>query len=118
LRGREQIRDRLTEVGPEAAGISVVTLAELRYSAACSSQPEANQRTVDDFVGGCAVLGIDPEIARIFGDVKAELRRRGALIEDFDLLIAATARARGLTLVTNNTEHFGRVPDLRIESWT
>jgi tRNA(fMet)-specific endonuclease VapC len=90
----------------------------LRYRAAYSAQPEANQQAIDDFIGLIVVLGLDPETARAFGEAKAELQRRGVLIEDFDLLIAATARARGLTLVTNNAEHFGRVPELHFESWT
>jgi len=96
----------------------VVTLAELLYGAAFSARPEDNRRAVEDFAGGVVILGIDPTVARAFGDIKANLRRRGELIEDFDLLIAATAHARGLTLVTNNAEHFRRVPDLRLESWT
>ena len=95
-----------------------MTLAELRYGAAYSAQPETNHRAIDDFIGFVVVLGLNPETARVFGEAKAELRRQGILIEDFDLLIAATARTRGLTLVTNNAEHFGRVPELRFESWT
>jgi tRNA(fMet)-specific endonuclease VapC len=41
----------------------------------------------------------------MFGEVKAQLRARGELLEDFDLLIAATAQTHALTLVTNNTAH-------------
>ena len=39
------------------------------------------------------------------------------LIEDLDLLIAATARTHNLTLVTNNQDHLGRIPGLRLENW-
>jgi len=34
-----------------------------------------------------------------------------------DLFIAAHARSLGLTLVTNNTREFGRVPHLTLENW-
>ena len=117
LRGRTQIRERVAEVGLETISISVITLAELRYGANCSAQSDANHRAIDDFVSGIAVIGVDQEIVRAFADMKAELRKRGTLLEDFDLLVAATARACGLTLVTNNTEHFQRVSGIALENW-
>jgi tRNA(fMet)-specific endonuclease VapC len=118
LRGRAAMRARLAAVGPEEVGISVVTLAELRYGADCSAQADANHQAIDDFTSGVAVLGLDPGVARTFGEIKAQLRRQGNLIEDFDLLLAATALANGLTLITNNVAHFGRISGLSLESWT
>jgi tRNA(fMet)-specific endonuclease VapC len=64
------------------------------------------------------VLAVDADIARAFGEIKAQLRRQGNLIEDFDLLLAATALANGLTIITNNTAHFGRVAGLFLDNWT
>lgn len=117
LRGRQTVYARIAEAGLSDIAISVITLAELRYGAACSQQPEANQQAIDTLASGIVVLGVDPAVVRIFGDVKVALRQQGMLIEDFDLLIAATARTFGLTLVTNNTDHFGRIPGLRLENW-
>ena len=117
LRGHSDVRSRLLAVEPQVIAISVITLAELRYGAFCSARPEANQQAIDDFVQAIAVLGVDPLVARTFGEVKWQLRQQGNLIEDFDLLIAATARAHELTLVTNNQEHFRRVPDLTLDNW-
>ena len=51
--------------------------------------------------------------AAIYGD----LYRRGELIGDADILIASTALEHGLTLVTNNTAHFARIPALQLENW-
>jgi tRNA(fMet)-specific endonuclease VapC len=117
LRGHESMRERFGAVDLEAVAISVITLAELRYGAAWSAKPEANHLVVGDFASGVIVLGLDAEIARLFGDFKAQLRRRGALIDDFDLLIAATAHHYRLTLITHNLEHFRRIPELQIEDW-
>ena len=117
LRGRGTVRDRLVDVGLDAVAISIITLAELRYGAACSTQPEANHQTIDGFVSGVAVVEVDATVVRAFGEIKAGLRQQGLLIEDFDLLIAATARIYNLILVTNNTKHHSRVPGLRMESW-
>ncbi len=53
-----------------------------------------------------------------YAEIRADLKRRGALIGANDLFIAAHARALGLTLVTNNTAEFERVRDLKLNSWT
>lgn len=118
LRGNQTVQSRLSTVEPEAVAVSVISLAELRYGANCSAKPAANHTTIDDFIGEITILGIDQEIVRAFADLKAQLRKEGLLIEDFDLLIAATARTFGLTLVTNNLAHFERIAGLALENWT
>ncbi|MCC7352330.1 MAG: type II toxin-antitoxin system VapC family toxin [Anaerolineae bacterium] len=117
LRGHASVRERLAAMGPDVIAISVITLAELYYGAACSARPAANQQAVNDFAQGITVLGVDPASAHAFGSIKAELRQKGALIDDLDILIAATARSSDLTLVTNNVEHFRRVSGLRLDKW-
>jgi tRNA(fMet)-specific endonuclease VapC len=117
LRGRASVREHLTQTGPTEIAISIVTLAELRYGAACSLRPDDNHRAIDDFAQGISLLGIDPATTRAFGDIKAGLRAKGELLEDFDLLIAATASSLNLTLVTNNLDHFQRISGLRLENW-
>ena len=110
-------RSHITAAGPEAMGISAITLGELRYGAACSARPEANHQAIDGFISGITLIGVDARTAHAFGDLKAQLRKQGMLIEDFDLVIAATARSHDLSLVTNNVDHFGRIPHLRLENW-
>ncbi len=117
LRGEASIRAKITEVGREKVGISVISLVELRYGAEFSADSVANHTAVDNFIAGLAVVGVDDLVARNFAKIKTELRRKGSLIPDFDLLIGATAITHKLTLVTNNTAHFNRVPELKIESW-
>jgi predicted nucleic acid-binding protein len=48
-----------------------------------------------------------------FAFIRADLRRRGQLIPDLELLIAATALHHDLTLLTRNVRHFDRIPELR-----
>lgn len=52
------------------------------------------------------------------GEIRAEMKRRGTPIRPYDILIAGQAKARGHTLVTNNTGEFSRIAGLRIEDWT
>jgi tRNA(fMet)-specific endonuclease VapC len=63
-------------------------------------------------------LDFADEAALHHAEIRADLKRRGALIGANDLFIAAHARALGLTLVTNNTTEFKRVKGLAIENWT
>ena len=60
------------------------------------------------------MIGLDELIAERFAEIRSLLRRQGQLISDFDILLAATALARDLTVLTYNSRHFERIPDLRI----
>jgi tRNA(fMet)-specific endonuclease VapC len=63
------------------------------------------------------VLPITQEVADVAAAIYGELSRRGELIGDADVLIAASARAQGLGVVSNNEKHFQRVHDLQVENW-
>jgi len=63
------------------------------------------------------IFPISEEVIELAADLYADLHRRGELIGDADLLIAATALHHELVLVTRNTEHFKRIPGLTIENW-
>ena len=82
-----------------------------------SDRPAHDHRPIDGFISGLTFLTEGQEAASIFGQAKADLRRKGMLIEDLDLLIAATAKAHHLTLVTNNKAHCSRIAGLRLENW-
>jgi len=51
------------------------------------------------------------------GEIYADLRKKGEIINDADILIAATISANDSVLVTNNTDHFKRIKNLKIENW-
>ena len=53
----------------------------------------------------------------VFGELKSRLEKTGARLDDMDSIIAATALYMNHTLVTNNTKHFSRIPDLVLEDW-
>jgi tRNA(fMet)-specific endonuclease VapC len=53
-----------------------------------------------------------------YGDIRSGLEKKGTTIGPNDMLIAAHARALDLTVVTNNTKEFARVPGLKLDSWT
>lgn len=97
--------------------ISAVTFGELIYGAEKSDQPLRNLADVEGLAARLTVVPFDEAAAIQFGQVRAELAREGTPIGPYDQMIAGHARALGLTLVTNNTREFKRVPGLRIENW-
>lgn len=97
--------------------ISTITLAELFHGAEKSAKPEHNLRQVEDFVSRLDVLEYGSKAAAHYGDIRANLERKGTPIGINDLHIAAHARSEGLTLVTNNLREFERVEALRLENW-
>jgi tRNA(fMet)-specific endonuclease VapC len=97
--------------------ISSITCAEMIHGAEKSSRPEHNLRQVEDFTSRLEVLDYGRKAALHYGDIRADLERRGTTIGVNDLHIAGHARSEGLTLVTNNLHEFERVAGLRLENW-
>lgn len=97
--------------------ISSITLAELMHGVEKSSFPERNRINVEDFVSRLEILTYDESAAAHYGDIRADLERKGNPIGVNDLHIAGHARSRGLILVTNNMKEFSRVEGLRTVNW-
>jgi tRNA(fMet)-specific endonuclease VapC len=97
--------------------ISSITLAELFHGVEKSAKPDHNLRQVEDFVSRLEVLEYSSKAAAHYGDIGANLERKGTPIGVNDLHIAAHARSEGLTLVTNNLREFERAEALRVENW-
>lgn len=117
LKGNSQVKENMTRVGQEKLAISELSLAELYYGAYYSQRSKENVARVDKLRLCLYVLSLEEEASRYFGKIKSALRRQGNLIEDLDILIAAVALANDLILVTDNTRHFERIDNLRLENW-
>ena len=82
-----------------------------------SSMPEQNLFKVEDFVSRLEVLAYGAKAASHYGEIRADLERKGTPIGVNDLHIAGHARSEGLTLVSNNVREFARVESLRLVNW-
>lgn len=114
----ESVIRKILSQNPEDLCISVVTYAELMHGVEKSQAVEKNRIAMSLFLSAITVLDFDGEAAEAYGQIRAELERKGTPIDPMDLLIAGHARSQGLILVTNNTREFARVTGLRIEDWT
>ena len=109
--------ERLQALSPEDLGVTVITLAELWFGARKSSRPERSRASVDAFLRPFEIVPLDKDAAESYADIRLRLERLGRPIGERDLLIAAIARSRDLTVVTHNVGEFGRVPGLTVEDW-
>jgi tRNA(fMet)-specific endonuclease VapC len=118
LNGRhEKVVERVQRCAPTDLALSSVVVAELRYGADRSARPKANHARLDVLLAEIPVLDFDLEAAAAYGRLRSRLEAAGSPIGPNDMLIAAQAVARELTLVTDNHGEFRRVKGLRVENW-
>jgi tRNA(fMet)-specific endonuclease VapC len=98
--------------------ISAITKSEMVFGVEVSPARAKDQARLEVFLRYIPVLDYPADAALDYGQIRAYLKARSAIIGSNDMLIAAHARCLGLTLVTNNTREFARVPQLKIENWT
>ena len=101
----------------EGICISTIVLAELEYGIAKSMFPEKNKAALMKMLAVFEILDFDANAAVEYGLILADLQRKGTPISPMDALIAAHAKAAGLTLITNNMREFERVRNLSLENW-
>jgi tRNA(fMet)-specific endonuclease VapC len=109
---------RIVSCNPGDLGISAITLAELEFGVAKSSQTEKNRNALAEFLLPFEIAPFDEDAARTYGFVRAHLESNGTPIGSLDTLIGAHALSRGITLVTNNTREFKRIPRLQVADWS
>lgn len=113
-----QIGVRLRRHRPAEIGISALTLADLLQAARRSRKLADNLRLVQEFAAPLAVLPFDAAAADTAARLQAEAPTETRGRASWDLLLAATALERGLTLVTPDLRAFSRVPGLFVEDWS
>jgi tRNA(fMet)-specific endonuclease VapC len=109
---------RLQAVPVAEVCMSVITRSELLYGVEVSPRRAQDGAALAAFLPYVEVLDFTDAAAQHYAEIRADLKKRGAIIGANDLFIAAHARCLGLTLVTNNTAEFGRVQGLAVENWT
>jgi tRNA(fMet)-specific endonuclease VapC len=118
IRGRSQrVLSQLRNCNVGEVAISSITLAELQYGVARSSDPARNVLALAQFCVSLERPPFDASAAEVYGGVRVALERIGKPIGPLDILIAAHALALDVTLVSNNEREFRRVRGLRLVNW-
>ena len=117
LKQHPEITTRIGQCRSDRIAISIITLAELQFGAYNSRQIENNIKRIEFFIERTQLLYLTPKTTEIYAGIKASLRKSGNIIDDFDILIGATAIENNLTLVTDNERHFSRIGKIRMVNW-
>lgn len=117
IKGLYELDRKIEAVGLPNCFISEITVAELKFGAANSKTPHLLKPIVEAFIPKFAVIPIFDALD-IFAEEKARLRRQGFALDDFDILIGATAVVNQMTMVTNNIKHLSRLANIVIQDWT
>jgi tRNA(fMet)-specific endonuclease VapC len=105
---------RVKKLRPQGPAISIISVAELYHGIHDSRHAEQGQQALEAFSKMSPCWASDEEICQHCGSERGRPRQQGALIGNFDLLIAPTGLYLGLMVLTNNRQHFERVEGLQI----
>lgn len=114
LLGRQPVVALLIALGQGGLAISLITFGEVYEGIYYGRDPEASESVFQRFLRNTVVVPLDEPIMRRFARIRGDLRRRGQIIGDPDILIAATAIQHDLMLVTRNLRDFQRIQGLRV----
>jgi tRNA(fMet)-specific endonuclease VapC len=110
------VRDRIAEVGEDTVCLSVLVAAELRFAAA-KRKSKRLARQIEAILAALPILPLEATVDVHYAEIRAELEKARRPVAPNDLIIAAHARALGLTLVTRNAGKLARVSGLDVEDW-
>ena len=114
----QTVLQKLTQHPLTNIAVSAITVAELQYGVAKSTQPAQNRQALDFFLLPLTILPFDEGVATTYGEIRVHLETQGTPIGAIDTLLAAQAISHKLIFVTNNVREFARVPGLSVEDWT
>lgn len=113
----KEVIERLKEHEPSEICISSVTYAELIHGVEKSKAVNKNRIALTLLLADIEILPFDANATESYGEIRAELERKGNPIGPLDMMIAGHAKSLGYTVVTNNIKEFERVARLRFENW-
>lgn len=116
LKGKYNLLERVEEAGQQNCYISEITLAELIYGATYSTNYTRHKKEIEQLLEWITVLPIRPTLWT-YANIKTDLRKTGNMIDEFDIMIGATALHHKMIMVTENIKHLNHIKGINIENW-
>ena len=104
----------LSSFAKDDLSISLITYGEIYEGIHFGRDPRKTTEVFHRFLCSMEILPLTKPIMQQFARIRGNLRRKGQIIGDFDILIAATAIQHHLTLVTRNVKDYQRIPNLKL----
>jgi tRNA(fMet)-specific endonuclease VapC len=109
---------KLSALSRQKQFISTITITEIVYGAMKSNRAEFHLTNLEKILLPAVNIAVfDSKAAYVCGRLRADLEKKGTPLDLADLEIAAIAISRDFTLVTDDTRHFDRIEELRLENW-
>lgn len=115
LKGQFNIHEKIKKVGVQNCFLSEITIAEMKFGIENSNRKKQNREKLKELQSLFNIIPILPSFD-IYAREKSRLRKKGQIVDDFDLLIGATAIFNNLILVTRNIKHSERLEAIKIEN--
>lgn len=119
-RDRRDIEAQFAEYPDEDFAISAITASELLHGvhrAATPTRRSQREAFVEGLLSRLPIISFDLVAARIHARLSAELAIKRTAVGAHDLIIAATAMARGHAVATRDERSFPRIPGLSLQRW-
>lgn len=117
IRKEKAVLERLRTETDLSVSTTMINLCELYRGVYGSKNPERELEKVQSLASTLRILDLNDGAGRRYGELVNSAALKRNPIGDFDLIISCIAMEFGETLITRNTEHFGRVPGLKIDTW-
>ncbi len=113
----QEVIQKCRSVGVGNVYISSITTSELYYGVSKSQKVKENTKRIEEFLKPFTITPYSEKASYFYGKIRANLEKQDNVIGLLDMLIAAHALSKDLTLVTNNINEFSRIKTLKVENW-
>jgi len=110
--------NRFKQLSPRQIHISSITVMEVEYGLRLNPEREKKIRPLwEQLLAYIQVVPFSHDSAESAASIRSELKNAGLLIGPYDILIAGTAIANNMVMVTSNVKEFNRVSEITVEDW-
>jgi len=117
FKGNTSIKNHFDKIHKSELFITPITLCELYKGAFLSKNVEKNIVIINKLLKTINIIEFDFYACELYGKIYSELKEKGKLTQDFDLIIAAICISNNKILITRNIKHFDKIKVLKIEKW-
>jgi tRNA(fMet)-specific endonuclease VapC len=122
FQAKEPLNSNVQKRNPDQMAVSGFTEAEILFGVENSDLKNREQNRIARAIAMSAFTRIyhDESVSEAYGKIKTHLLKNKIYTpnNEIDIFIAATAVAKDLTLITNNTKDFDQIPNLKIQDWS